>query len=94
MDEEEPARLVEVASLEEHDDMVSALAASQSHDGLVLSGSYDRRYSRTSLRMLEQLADKRPKTRIAHNVATSGCTFCCTKHLFLTDHTSDLFCVA
>lgn len=44
MDEEAPARLVEVASLEEHDDIVSTLAASHSHDGLVLSGSYDRRY--------------------------------------------------
>lgn len=44
MDEEAPARLVEVASLEEHDDIVSTLAASRSHDGLVLSGSYDRRY--------------------------------------------------
>ena len=44
MDEVAPARLVEVASLEEHDDIVSTLAASHSHDGLVLSGSYDRRY--------------------------------------------------
>lgn len=43
MDEEEPARLVEVANLEEHDDIVSSVAASRSRDGLVLSGSYDRR---------------------------------------------------
>lgn len=44
MDAEAPARLVEVASLEEHDDIVSTLAACHSQDGLVLSGSYDRRY--------------------------------------------------
>eukprot|EP00903_Cladosiphon_okamuranus_P020259 g18593.t1 len=42
MDEEAPARLVEIASLEEHDDIVSTLAACHSHDGLLLSGSYDR----------------------------------------------------
>ncbi|CAN0272632.1 unnamed protein product, partial [Ectocarpus sp. 12 AP-2014] len=42
MDEEAPARLVEVANLEEHDDIVSSVAASRSHDGLVLSGGYDR----------------------------------------------------
>lgn len=44
MDEEAPARLVEVANLQEHDDIVSTVAASHSHDGLVLSGSHDRRY--------------------------------------------------
>lgn len=43
MDEEAPAQLVEIASLEEHDDIVSTVAASHSQDGLVLSGSYDRR---------------------------------------------------
>lgn len=43
MDEEAPARLVEVTNLEEHDDIVSSVAASQSRDELVLSGSYDRR---------------------------------------------------
>ncbi|CAB1114164.1 unnamed protein product [Ectocarpus sp. CCAP 1310/34] len=42
MDEEAPARLVEVANLEEHDDIVSSVAACRSHDGLVLSGGYDR----------------------------------------------------
>eukprot|EP00752_Nemacystus_decipiens_P001475 g1450.t1 len=42
MDQDAPARLAEVASLEEHDDIVSTLAASHSHNGLVLSGSYDR----------------------------------------------------
>lgn len=45
MDEEAPARLVEIASLEEHDDIVSTVAASHSHEGLLLSGSYDRRLS-------------------------------------------------
>lgn len=46
MDEEAPARLVEVANLEEHDDIVSSVAASRSRDGLVLSGGYDRRYGK------------------------------------------------
>lgn len=43
MDEEAPVRLVEVTKLQEHDDIVSSVSASRSHDGLVLSGSYDRR---------------------------------------------------
>lgn len=45
MDEEAPTRLVEVANLQEHNDIVSTVAASHFHDGLVLSGSCDRRYS-------------------------------------------------
>lgn len=45
MDEEAPARLVEVANLQEHDDIVSSVAASHFHDGVVLSGSFDRRCS-------------------------------------------------
>eukprot|EP00904_Undaria_pinnatifida_P010555 jgi/Undpi1/662/HiC_scaffold_10.g04126.m1 len=42
LDQDAPARLVEVATLQEHDDIVSCVAASRSQDGLVLSGSYDR----------------------------------------------------
>lgn len=41
--EEAPARLVEVAAFEEHDDIVSSVAAAHGDDGLVLSGSHDRR---------------------------------------------------
>lgn len=38
------AQFVEVSSLEEHDDIVSSVKAAPGHDGLVLSGSHDRRY--------------------------------------------------
>lgn len=44
LDEDAPVRLVDVLTLQGHDDIVSSVAASRSHDGLVLSGSYDRRY--------------------------------------------------
>lgn len=42
LDQDAPARLLEVATLQEHDDIVSCVAASCSQDGLVLSGSHDR----------------------------------------------------
>lgn len=42
--EEAPARLVEVATLREHDDIVSSVATARGHDGFVLSGSHDRRW--------------------------------------------------
>lgn len=44
LEEDAPVRLVDVLTLQGHDDIVSSVAASRSHDGLVLSGSYDRRY--------------------------------------------------
>ncbi|CAM9962529.1 unnamed protein product [Scytosiphon promiscuus] len=45
MDEEAPVRLVEIASLKEHDDIVSTVAASDFHNGVLLSGSFDRSVS-------------------------------------------------
>lgn len=43
IDYEAPARLVEVAALQEHDDLVSSVAVSRSQEALVVSGSHDRR---------------------------------------------------
>lgn len=46
--DEAPSRLERIASLEEHDDMVTCVAAAGVHRRLVLSGSWDKRYGVTS----------------------------------------------
>lgn len=46
--DEAPLRLERIASLEEHDDMVTCVAPAGVHRRLVLSGSWDKRYDVTS----------------------------------------------
>lgn len=83
MDEEAPARLVEVASLEEHDDIVSTLAASHSHGGLVLSGSYDRRYDCARVGCMNNLSTQRVPTILFHICLSQR------RYLLLTNQTHD-----
>lgn len=56
--EDTPARLEEITSFEEHDDMASCVTAALDHDGLVLSGSSDRRYSRTFVETVHHLSSR------------------------------------